>query len=42
MLVTWNGFNRPTPTKGEGALRNIIPHGWSMHSEGLFFILRHN
>lgn len=25
MLVTWNGYNRPTPSGGEGAILGIIP-----------------
>lgn len=39
MLVTWNGSNRPTPTRGEGTLGKIIPPCAAKRHEGLFSLL---
>lgn len=38
MRQTWNGNNRPTPTRGEGTVKEIILHWRARPHEGLFFI----
>jgi hypothetical protein len=38
MLVTWNDFNRPSPSRGDGTLGEKITPGVRLTHKGLFFI----
>ncbi len=42
MLVTWSGYNRPTPNKRGWHKKELIPQGLAKAHEGLIIFVGHD